>query len=144
MDGKPASSALQRFFSMWYPNRVPEVGAGVKGRWSAWEGDPFSLRRWHTLLHYQRNMSGTVFRFCVVFWCILDISSLMVSEMRNENTCLSTQILFFSKSSRNSQSCSHFRTFKMGGYREVATTFSGDNSSAFLKPSLHDAALLTL
>lgn len=39
-------------------------------------------------------MSGTV--FCVVFRCILDISCLMVSEMRNADIYLSFYIDFFS------------------------------------------------
>lgn len=54
MDGKRGSSALQRFFTMWYPNRVPAVGAGVKGMWPAWQGDPFSLRRWYTLTFLEK------------------------------------------------------------------------------------------
>lgn len=45
----PVHCHMQRFFSTWYPNRTPEVGAGVKGVWSAWQGGPFGLRTCHTL-----------------------------------------------------------------------------------------------
>lgn len=76
---------VQRFSA--YGTQIELQRRELVWRTCAWQGDPF----WEcaTLTNYSRNKSGTVFHFHVVFWFILDISSLMVSEMKNTNTCVS-------------------------------------------------------